>query len=286
MTKWFFRFLYILSFLFIGGIVYTALPYYATPYTQRPFHPLHTVFKPAGWVGHGLGIVGSLMMIFMLGYSLRKRVRLFHRWGTLSSWLNVHIYFGIIGPLLVVLHSSFKLNGIISVSFWSMLIVMFSGIVGRYLYLKIPRDFSGEELTLKSVQEQAERLVHQLNEQYNIPREKVRSFLDSFPIQQMEQKPVVLLGFYLLFFDMQKARIFRKIRLWLQHEGVPKTKQKLLAQLVWQRLQIEFKLVLWNKIHLLFHYWHVFHKPFAIIMYLIMLVHVGIAVWLGYTWIF
>jgi len=45
---------------------------------------------------------------------------------------------------------------------------------------------------LKSVQEQAEQLVHQLNEQYNIPREKVRSFLDSFPIHQMEQNSPVI----------------------------------------------------------------------------------------------
>jgi hypothetical protein len=41
-----------------------------------------------------------------------------------------------------------------------------------------------------------------------------------------------------------------------------------------------------ENIHKLFYYWHVFHKPFAIIMYLIMIVHIAISVWLGYTWIF
>ncbi len=154
--------IYIVSIGVILYIATSAWPYYTTPYAERPFNPLHSAFKPGGSIGHGLGIIGSLMMIFMLAYSLRKRIRAFYRWGRLSTCLNIHIYFGIIGPLLVVLHSSFKLNGIISISFWSMLIVMFSGILGRYLYLKIPRDFSGEELSLQKVQKEAEQLAQQL----------------------------------------------------------------------------------------------------------------------------
>jgi hypothetical protein len=43
---------------------------------------------------------------------------------------------------------------------------------------------------------------------------------------------------------------------------------------------------MWNAIHQLFHYWHVIHKPFAIIMYIIMFVHILVAVYVGYTWIF
>ncbi len=276
---------YIISFAVIAFIVYQAWPYYTTPYTQRPFNELHSLYKPGGLVGHGLGIVGSLMMIFMLAYSLRKRVRAFYRWGRLSTWLNIHIYFGIIGPLLVVLHSSFKLNGIISISFWSMLIVMFSGILGRYLYLKIPRDFSGEELSLQKVQKEAEQLARQLQEQYQIPPKHLQLFLGDFHLKELENKNLFALWFSMLAFDLQRKRIQRKIRQWLSKEGIPEDKQQQLVRIVWKRLEIEQELVLWNKIHLLFHYWHVFHKPFAIIMYLIMIVHVAIAVWLGYTWI-
>ena len=36
----------------------------------------------------------------------------------------------------------------------------------------------------------------------------------------------------------------------------------------------------------LLHYWHVFHKPFAYVMLFIMVIHVGVAVAFGYTWIF
>ncbi len=285
MTKRLGYFIYAISFATIFYIFIKAFPYYITPLPQRPFHPLHTSFKPAGIIGHGLGIIGTLMMIFMLGYSLRKRLRALHRWGRLSTWLNVHIYFGVIGPLLVVLHSSFKLNGIISISFWSMIIVMLSGIVGRYLYLKIPRDFSGEELTLQKVQQEAQQLAHHLQEQYAIEPRRLQLFLGDFHLREMLNRNFLSLWFSLLLFDIQRKRIRHKIRHWLQQEGIPKEKQQQLVQLVWRRLEIEQKLILWNKIHQMFHYWHVFHKPFAIIMYLILVVHVAIAIWLGYTWI-
>ena len=49
---------------------------------------------------------------------------------------------------------------------------------------------------------------------------------------------------------------------------------------------LQQRILVLNRVQRLFHYWHVFHKPFAILMYVIMFVHVGVAVWLGYTWIF
>jgi len=111
-------------------------------------------------------------------------------------------------------------------------------------------------------------------------------FLGDFHLKELENKNLLALWFSMLAFDLHRKRIHRKIRQWLEGEGIPEEKQRQLASIVWKRLQIEQELILWNKIHLLFHYWHVFHKPFAIIMYLIMLIHVAIAVWLGYTWIF
>ena len=36
----------------------------------------------------------------------------------------------------------------------------------------------------------------------------------------------------------------------------------------------------------LFRYWHVIHKPFALIMLFIVIIHVIVTVTMGYTWIF
>jgi hypothetical protein len=36
----------------------------------------------------------------------------------------------------------------------------------------------------------------------------------------------------------------------------------------------------------IFHYWHVVHLPFSVIMFVILLIHVAVTVAFGYTWIF
>ena len=51
-----------------------------------------------------------------------------------------------------------------------------------------------------------------------------------------------------------------------------------------QKAMLERRLVLWRRLQQLFHYWHVFHKPFAIVMYLFMIVHVAVALVTGYGW--
>jgi hypothetical protein len=44
------------------------------------------------------------------------------------------------------------------------------------------------------------------------------------------------------------------------------------------------RLLLWDQLHELFHYWHVFHKPFAVVMYVFMVLHVAVAIATGYAW--
>jgi hypothetical protein len=108
---------------------------------------LHEDLKPGGIVGHGTGVIGSLMMLLLLLYSIRKRFRFMRGRGDIGYWLNYHIWLGITGPLLVIFHSAFKLHGIIVISFWSMVGVALSGVFGRFLYLQIPRAESGDDLS-------------------------------------------------------------------------------------------------------------------------------------------
>ena len=97
--------------------------FYAAPLPLRARHPGYWTYKAGGSVGHPLGVAGSTMMVLLLGYSLRKRVRALRRLGPLSRWLDVHIFLGLLGPVLVILHSSFKVQGLVALSFWSMVVV-------------------------------------------------------------------------------------------------------------------------------------------------------------------
>ena len=90
--------LYTISFAAIIYIVYNYGPFYLLEYTQRPRHADYRLLKPGGFISHGLGIIGSLMMLMLLLYSLRKRTRVFGKAGAISRWLDIHIFFGSVGP--------------------------------------------------------------------------------------------------------------------------------------------------------------------------------------------
>ena len=96
--------------------------------------------------GHTLGILGFILMILTETlYSLRKRSRFAH-WGRISDWLQFHIYTGLVGPFMVFLHTSWKFNGLAGAVTLMTFIVMMSGVVGRYIYTRIPRTADGIEL--------------------------------------------------------------------------------------------------------------------------------------------
>ncbi|MFM8321460.1 MAG: hypothetical protein ACKOC5_11145 [Chloroflexota bacterium] len=101
---------------------------------------------PAGeLVGHTFGVVGFVLMLLTETlYSLRKRSRS-ARWGRMSSWLKLHIFTGLVGPYLVLLHSAWKFNGLAGVTTWLTAAVVLSGFIGRYLYTAIPRTAEGLE---------------------------------------------------------------------------------------------------------------------------------------------
>jgi hypothetical protein len=96
--------------------------------------------------GHGLGIIGFLLMLATETlYSIRKRSRR-ASWGRMSSWLNFHIFTGLVGPYMVLLHSSWKFNGLAGLTLLLTVLIVISGFIGRYIYTAIPRSVEGLEL--------------------------------------------------------------------------------------------------------------------------------------------
>jgi len=118
---------------------------------------------PAGELfGHGIGIVGFvLMMMTETLYSLRKRSRTV-KWGRMSTWLQLHIFTGIVGPYMALLHTSWKFNGIAGATTLLTIIIVVSGFIGRYVFTRIPRTMDGLEIEGTLSQEalkQARRLL-------------------------------------------------------------------------------------------------------------------------------
>jgi len=109
-------------------------------------------FNPQHGLGYALGVAGGTMMLLVLLYPLRKRLKFMHGWARLAPWFRWHMVLGCLGPTLVVVHSKFEtqsLNGFMAL--FSTLVVAGSGVVGRYLYVRIHRGLYGAKLEAKEL---------------------------------------------------------------------------------------------------------------------------------------
>src|SRR3990172_11956083 len=115
---------------------------------------LSEVPAASGFFGHTIGILGFLLMLMTETlYSIRKRRRR-ASWGRMSSWLQFHIFTGVVGPYMVLLHSSWKFNGLAGVVTLLTGMVVASGFVGRYIYTAVPRTADGVELKANQLTQQ------------------------------------------------------------------------------------------------------------------------------------
>jgi len=124
---------------FLTGVLVTGL-YAAVVFFTRQIPAAGEFF------GHTLGIFGFILMLMTeVLYSLRKRSRS-ARLGRMASWLQFHIYTGLVGPFMVLLHTSWKFNGLAGATTLLTVIIVVSGFIGRYIYTRIPRTLDGLEI--------------------------------------------------------------------------------------------------------------------------------------------
>ena len=112
------------------------------------------LISPKNGLGYWLGIIGGSMMLTLLLYPLRKRIRVLHALGPTRHWFRMHMAFGLVGPLLILYHCNFQLGSINSkVALYCMLLVAGSGIVGRHFYARIHRGLYGRKTSLRELQQ-------------------------------------------------------------------------------------------------------------------------------------
>ena len=111
-------------------------------------------YKPGVGFGYYLGLVGGVMMLLMLLYPVRKHLQFARSWGPLRYWFMLHMIFGIGGPVLVLFHSTFHVRSLnAGVALYSMLLVVASGIIGRFIYKRIHHGLYGRKSNLEELQQ-------------------------------------------------------------------------------------------------------------------------------------
>lgn len=117
---------------------------------------------PGSLVGSLIGILGAVLMLAPFAYLVIKRVEPLKarvtRHVSMRTLLTIHIYAGILGPLLGLIHAAHKFESPLGVSLTGlMLVVVVSGYVGRYLLGQLGRAIRGRQADLASLRAALDR---------------------------------------------------------------------------------------------------------------------------------
>jgi hypothetical protein len=263
----------------VGYLLFDGLPYYLTPLSDRPHHPDFVALRPAGSRGLAFGIIGTTMMLALLLYSVRKRARVLASSGPVRSWLQAHILLGILGPLFITLHTSFKVQGLVALSYWAMIAVALSGVFGRYLYQQIPRNVLGRALSSTELRERELTLDRVLRDDFGLDDEELGR------VAAMAGDPGRRRGPWsaLMFSVGNDLGRRRRIEAFLRARRTSESARANLRKPLNEKVALRRRLALYDQLNLAFHYWHVIHKPFAVVMYIVLAVHIAVSVTFGYV---
>jgi len=249
-------------------LFYIGYSYYNTPLEERFYHPNHDWFKPSGIYGHGLGIIGTLMILFGVSiYIARKRYNFMSKYLRLKYLLEFHIFLCTLGPILILYHTAFKFGGIVSIAFWSMVAVVLSGVIGRFIYIQIPRTIEGRALSLNEVKNLQSELSLEMTSHFDL-NEKTTASLNDFINENKQGKSL------------------RSLKKMLKANKIEAKERRAIIKMIKEEKSLSGKIKRLETMQRLFKYWHVAHLPFALIMLIIVIIHVGITLAFGYKWIF
>lgn len=274
-----------LAFVVIA-VIYAAVAvwlggrsYYGTPLRVRGYAPEHGLLRPSGQAGVLFGIVGLALICVTLVYAIRKKLRP-KGGGSQKIWLEVHIFCGLVGPALITLHTSFKFNGLISVAYWSMVVVVLSGFVGRYLYVRIPKTLRGVELSAADLEARVVE-IRELLGAAGLSRAELARLEGRDAGGREPARPGLVAG--LLFGDLRGWFRARRLARRLHAAGAEPELVHETVGLVAEREALQRRIALLGRTKKLFDLWHVLHKPLVYVMLAIAALHVAVVVYFGYA---
>lgn len=266
-----------------------GLPYYLAPAAERVRSPLHAALRASGSVGQSFGLAGLLLFLFMWLYPLRKLFGARRQLGSVATWMRFHTVVGLSLPLLVAVHAGWRFQGLIGLGYFAMLLVSLSGIVGRYLYGRIPRSRTGLELSRDEIASRRRSLVTE-----------IAAALGADPLEVERELAATaapasgggVLGTLrrLVLDDFARMRALRRLRArWSASRGSgPRVDRATLdraVRLARDEIRLSQQVTLLDATQRVFRHWHVAHRPVSVTALLAVLVHVTVAVLMGQTWL-
>lgn len=242
---------------------------------------------PQRGVGYALGILGGSLMLFLLLYSARKRLRWLSWMGSIPAWFEVHMACGVLGPVLILFHSNFSLGAANSnVALFCMLAVAGSGVVGRYIYTRLNAKLEGHVATLEELKAAGKRMVSQTTRVAFLPGllealERTERRWITPPGNALLRVPHLLTGALRAAVARTSVRIqiSRAVRR-ARYNGPPvvaahaERLAKAVSQYARRRLDTGRRIAEFKLYSKLFSLWHVLHLPLFFMLLIAGIVHV------------
>ncbi len=222
--------------------------------------------------GHWLGILGTLLMLMTeILYSLRKRTTLLNWAGPVRYWLSFHIFTGLVGPFLVLMHTGLQFRGLAGLSFWLTVIVVVSGFMGRYLYTALPRRLTGvaqshAELTAEARNLQTSLAVFRQEKTTHV--QNVIAELSQRTTQRAAWISLLGRSFFQWRYKRKLARALRQL------DELERTQQKELAALLARQRELERQMETLETARGYMQLWHMAHVPIGLTLFFSVAIHI------------
>jgi Fe-S-cluster-containing hydrogenase component 2 len=223
-----------------------------------------------------VGLIGAALMVIAAIYPIFRRIKLFRWLASNTMWFDFHLMAGTVGPMFVILHSALRLDTWVSAAFWSMVITVVSGFLGRYLYTQVPGLSSGVELE----ELDHERAFQQARPRLTVPMAEIDRELaiQRARAQEVAMSPSVLRAlWWLIFQDIGRIPHTMARRGRLAQLGVDRRTRKDLARRAARMIAIARRQVVAPKAQLLLHSWKKVHVPFTVILTGFAAVHIWVS---------
>lgn len=245
------------------------------------------LFKRGDDVCYWLGVIGAVMMLLVFTYPLRKHFRFAVNWGPAKVWLVGHMVLGVGGPLVILVHAKFEIGSLnAGVALYSMVIVALSGILGRFLYIRVNRGLHGEISSLQELKARAGMEQESARSLLSFAR-KVETVLSEFSQHEQDAKPnwvthlrrVFVLPLTQWWTYIRCVRLLRepserlaKKMKW--DETKIAERRRLAHKLVRRYLNAEARVAQFGAFEWMLSAWHVAHIPFVFLLIVSTVVHI------------
>jgi hypothetical protein len=269
-------------FLLVCGVLFLhGWDFYVLELDSRIEHPAYDALRPSGSHGYAYGVSGTVLIFLNLLYLARRRLARANL-GSMRTWLDLHVFTGVVGAGFIIFHSAFQLRSPLAITTAvGFAVVMVTGFIGRFLYALAPRP---DQNLLSAAIARLEGLLPGIGPH-------VEHVVRAFPIRDVGGSPSLLRALAALPGWRRTARGRRQaIRFVVENapamsrmDGERERAVRAAGRKVERAAALEVR---GEAAATLLCSWRSLHRFFALLMLMCVIVHVTMALRYGYHWIF